>query len=481
MGGLARVWLALAGLVAGVLCAGDLRGPAVALTAAAGAASSLRRRGPGRALGLALCAFAFGASNASIRSPERQPLAALARTVPSCEVYGRTLEEAGGLGLLAAVDSIECTGHPPVADPGAAFVDDFDLAPGRRFSARGWLLPFGGEPFDRARSHAGAAASFRAVVGVDGGPLPGLHALSGRVRAELAAVTAPLGTPGALLRGLTIGDTSGIDATTEQTLRNSGLAHLLAVSGSNVALLLGAVALALRRAPLVGRVSACGAALLLFVAVVGPDASVLRAAGMGVVALVAIAAGRRAEPLHALGLALIVVVALRPGIVHSAGLHLSVAATLGIVLWASPIAARLGRLPRPVAIVAGATAAAQVAVTPLLAGVFGSVPLGGMPSNLLAVPAVAPATILGLAAGVVAPWWEAAGAAAARAAAPFAAWVLRVGEGFGGPQWAPPVPRSWGAALAVPVVAAAVHRLVKLSRAPRKLGEDTKPRPLERS
>jgi competence protein ComEC len=364
-------------------------------------------------------------------------------------------------------------------DPGAAFVDDVDLAPGRRFSARGWLIPLVGEPFDRARSRAGAAASFRAVEAVDGGPLPGLHALSGRVRRGLAAATAPLGTPGALLRGLTIGDTSAIDASTEQTLRNSGLAHLLAVSGSNVALLLGAVALALRRAPLVGRVSACAAALLLFVAIVGPDASVLRAAGMGVVALVAVVAGRRAEPLHALGLALVAVVALRPGIVYSAGLHLSVAATLGIVLWATPIAGRLGRLPRPLALAAGATAAAQVAVTPLLAGVFGSVPLGGMPANLLAVPAVAPATILGLAAGAVAPWSEVAGAAAARAASPFAGWVLRVGEAFGGPEWAPPVPRSWGAVLAVPVVAAAVHRLVKLSRPPRKLGDDTKPRPPE--
>ena len=447
--------------------------------AAVGAALSLRRRGIARVAGLVACTFAFGAVDAAVRSPDGQAAAALAGSIPSCTATGRSLEDAGGLGLLAAVDAIECDGHPAVSDAGAVFLDDFELAPGRRFSAEGWLIPFGPDPFDRARSRAGAAASFRVTTGTDAGGLPGLHAVAGRVREGLAAATAPLGTPGALLRGLAIGDTSAIDEATEDTLRRSGLAHLLAVSGSNVALLLGLVALVLRRAPLGGRVAACAGALVLFVAVVGPDASVLRAAGMGVVALVAVVAGRRAEPLHALGLALVAVVALRPGIVYSAGLHLSAAATLGIVLWAGPFAGRLHRLPRPLAVAAGATLAAQVAVMPLLAGVFGSVPLGGLPANVLAIPAVAPATVLGLAAGAVAPWSDAVASVLARLGAPFAAWVLRVGEGFGAPGWAPPIPRCWGYVAAVPVVAAAVHRLVVLSQPPRKLGADPKPRPPE--
>lgn len=468
MGGLARVWAALAGLVAGVLWAEPT--PAL-LAGAAGLGLSLRRRGPARACGLVLCAFAFGAVDAGIRSPERQPLAAMARTIPSCTISGRSLEDAGGLGLIAAVDLAECSGQPAVVDAGAAFLDDFEIAPGRRFSAHGWLIPLSDEPFDSARSHAGGAASFRVTEGTDAGSLPGLHAVAGRVRDGLAEATVPLGASGSLLRGLAIGDTSGVDAATEDELRRSGLAHLLAVSGSNVALLLGLVALVLRRAALVRRVLACAAALVLFVAVVGPDASVLRAAGMGVVALVAVAAGRRAEPLHALGLALVAVVALRPGIVYSAGLHLSVAATLGIVLWAGPLAERLHRLPRPVALAAGATCAAQVAVTPLLAGVFGSVPLGGLPANLLAIPAVAPATVLALAAGAVAPWSDALASGLARAAAPFAGWILRVGEAFGGPGWALTVPRRWGLVLAVPVVAAAVLRVTKLSQPPRKLEE----------
>lgn len=469
MGGLARVWSALAGLVAGVLCAESLAAMPVGLVAAGGIGMSLRRRGAARVAGLVAVSFAFGAVDAAIRSPERQPLAGLARSVPSCDLSGRTLEEAGGLGLLVAVDVAECTEGAPVLDAGAAFVDDFELAPGRRFRASGWLIPLGDEPFDRARSRAGAAVSFRVVEGTDAGGLPGLHALAVRVRTGLAGATGSLGASGALLRGLAIGDTAGIDGTTEDTLRRSGLAHLLAVSGSNVALLLGLVALVLRRTSLATRVVSCAVALVLFVAVVGPDSSVLRAAGMGVVAIVAIAAGRRAEPLHALGLALVALVALRPGIVYSAGLHLSVAATLGIVLWAAPVAERLHRFPRPVALAAGATFAAQVAVTPLLAGVFGSVPLGGLPANLLALPAVAPATVLGLAAGAAAPWSEGLGSGVAALAAPFAGWILRVGEAFGGPGWALTTPNAWGPIAAAPVVVAAAFRIAKLSRPPRKL------------
>jgi ComEC/Rec2-related protein len=468
MAGLARVWLLLAGLVAGVLFAPSPA--AAAAVALAGAALSFRRRGPGRAVALVAVAFAFGATNAYVRLPERQPLTALARTVPSCAVHGRTLEDAGGLGVLVAIDRIECEGRGPAVDAGTAFLDDFEIAAGRAFSAEGWLIPLTTEPFDRARSHAGAAASFRVTTATDEGALPGMHRFAGAVRDGLEVAAAPLGAPGALLRGLAIGDTAGLDGHTEELLRRSGLAHLLAVSGSNVAILLGAVAVTLRNASMLVRVGVCAATLVAFLAVVGPDASVLRAAGMGAVALVALAAGRRAEPLHALGLALVTVVALRPGIVYSAGLHLSVAATLGIVLWAGPIAARLRRLPRPAALALGATSAAQIAVTPLLAGVFGALPVAGLPANLLALPAVAPATVLTLAAAAAAPWSGAVAAALARAASPFAAWILRVGETFGEPAWASlSVPRSWGVVLAVPVVAAAARRIVTLSRPPRRL------------
>jgi competence protein ComEC len=458
MAGPARIWLALSGLVAGVLCAGAAP-VAVSIAAVAAPVSASRRRPLWRSVSLVAIAFAAGAVSAALRDPGRAPAAALAQDVPACRVAGRTLEDAGGLGLLAAVDRADCAGAV-VEDAGAVFLNDVRIGPGRRFVAEGWLVPFGTDEFDRARQRAGASASFQTRSIRDLGDASVVHGMGGRVRASLATSVAPLGRAGQLLRGLTIGDTSGIDPDTEETLRRSGLAHLLAVSGSNVAILLGAVAFALRAARFVVRVGACALVLALFLVVVGPDASVLRAACMGAIALVALAWGRRTEPLSALGLALLVLVALRPGIVYSTGLHLSAAATAGIVLWTRPLAARLPRLPKIAAAAVAATLAAQVAVTPLLVGVFGRVPLGGLPANVLAMAAVPPATILGLAAAAAGPFAGAPARLLAGAAAPFAAWILRVGEAFAGVSWAAPeVPPVWGIFLAVPVVAAALRSI----------------------
>jgi hypothetical protein len=122
--------MTLAGLGAGVVWSHSLSGMAVLLAGMAGAALSLPRRARTRVVGLVACAFAFGAVDAAVRAPERQPLALLARTVPWCEAAGRTLEDAGGLGVLAAIDDIDCDGHGRVLDAGAAFVDDFEIPPG---------------------------------------------------------------------------------------------------------------------------------------------------------------------------------------------------------------------------------------------------------------------------------------------------------------------------------------------------------------
>jgi competence protein ComEC len=468
MGGLARVWLALAGLVGGVLCAALGTGVAAAV-ALAGATVGFRRRGPWRVAGLVAVAFACGVATAALRAVERQPAFDLARSIPSCEVTGRTLEEAGGLGLLASADHVDC-GDVVLEDAGVVFLDDVALAPARRFVATGWLVPLRDGGFDGARKRAGAAAAFAATDAEDLGAAGRVHALAHRVRDGLARAAAPLGAPGALLRGLTIGDTGGLDRRTEDVMRRSGLAHLLAVSGSNVAILLGAVAWVLAGAAPVVRTVSCAVALVLFVAVVGPDPSVVRAAGMGAIALVAIASGRRAEPLHALGLALVAALALRPGLVYSAGLHLSAAATLGLVLWSGPLAARVRRLPRAIALVVGATVAAQAAVAPLLVATFGQLPVAGLVANLLALPAVAPATILGLAAGAAGTVADAPAAFLARAAAPFAAWILRVGQGLGEPAWATVnLPPFWGWVLAVPAVVAAARALPRRLSPPRDL------------
>jgi competence protein ComEC len=237
--------------------------------------------------------------------------------------------------------------------------------------------------------------------------------------------------PAALLRGLAIGDTSEIDPSTVDRFRDSGLAHLLAVSGSNVAIVLAAAAVTVRRSSPTMRAACAAGCLLLFVLVVGPEPSVLRAGAMGSLALVALVTGRTTEPLAALGVATAAVIVLRPEMVHSAGLHLSVAATAGIVLFGPRLGARLSMLPRPVAVVLGATLAAQVAVAPVVIGTFGELSLVAPLSNLVAAPAVAPATVLSLGAALLYSVWPPLGRLSMALAEPFGAWILWVADRTG--------------------------------------------------
>jgi competence protein ComEC len=259
------------------------------------------------------------------------------------------------------------------------------------------------------------------------------------------------------LQGLTIGETSDIPPIVVEDFRASGLSHVLAVSGSNVAIVLGAVLASLRSIGHRARIVAGFAALGMFVLVVGPDASVLRAGVMGSITLACLARGRQAEPLAALGIAIIGVIGVRPGMLFSAGMHLSVAATAGIVLWSGSIAARMPRLPTAARVMLAATLAAQIAVAPILALTFGEIPLLAPLANALALPAVGFATIVGLAAAPAAIVWPPAGRLLARSAAPAVAWIGSVAERVGGISGAVvPVPPGLGwlglAAVATAVV-----------------------------
>lgn len=222
-----------------------------------------------------------------------------------------------------------------------------------------------------------------------------------------------------LLLGLAIGDTDRLDPEIEEDFRASGLSHLLAVSGSNVATFLAPVlALATRfRARPRARTAAGVLAVVFFALVTRWEPSVLRASAMAAVALVGVAAGRPRSTAPALGAAVLLLLVADPALVDSVGFELSVAATAGIAAMAGPIAFRLRALPRPLAVAVGATAAAQAAVTPLLLLRFGVVPTVTLLANVLAFPAVAPALLLGVPAGVIGTAWEALGAALGRLAA----------------------------------------------------------------
>jgi DNA internalization-related competence protein ComEC/Rec2 len=201
-----------------------------------------------------------------------------------------------------------------------------------------------------------------------------------------------------LLLGLALGDDSRLDPVVERDFRASGLSHLLVVSGGNVAMVLMPVlalgaALRLSRWP---RFALGLGIVVFFVVLTGAEPSVMRAGVMAGLALVGMLLGRPRSSGSVLAGAVVALLALDPALVWSVGFQLSVAATAGMVALATPIAERLGALPRPVAMAAGATLAAQVGVTPVLLFWFHEVPLSTIGANVLAFPVVAPSMLLGL-------------------------------------------------------------------------------------
>lgn len=422
-------WFLLAGSIAGALV---VRSVSLALVAACvGAIGAAARRSDVVALGVFLIGLGvvgLGASDGGGPTVVEQ----IARRVPICRFEADVREHAGTLGTLLEVSTIECDGRVLQGELGNVVVDGMRGDAGGTASGVGRLVPLGATGFDAGRRRIGADAALSLQEVDYRSPSSPVPAAAARLRRGVTEAGRAIGSRrGSLLAGLTIGDTSRMEPRTEERMRRAGLSHLVAVSGSNVAIVVGAAMFAVGRAGKFMGVAAAVTALLIYTVTVGPEPSVLRASAMGAIGLVALASGRRTEPLAALALALSVVLAARPQMIYSVGLQLSAVATAGLILWAAPLADRLGRLPRPVALGAGATVAANVAVTPLLMGIFGEVSLVSPLANLLAMPAVPPATVLGLLAGLLSVVSARLGALTAHLAEPFVGWILAVGDMFG--------------------------------------------------
>jgi competence protein ComEC len=248
------------------------------------------------------------------------------------------------------------------------------------------------------------------------------------LRQSSAAVLAP--APAALLPGLVEGDTSGLPPEVVREFNTVGLTHLTAVSGANLAIVCGAALLVLRFlgvGPVLVAVAA-GVALVGFVVLSGPEPSVLRAAVMGAIALLALGLGRERSAFPALSGSVLGLLLLLPSLAISAGFALSVLATAGLILLA-PIwctALRQKGVPPGVAEALAVPAAAHVVTAPLVAAISGEVSVVAVVANLLAEPVIAPATVFGVLATVAAPVWAWLARVFVWLSAPELEWVLAV-------------------------------------------------------
>ncbi|HKS00356.1 MAG TPA: ComEC/Rec2 family competence protein, partial [Arthrobacter sp.] len=172
-----------------------------------------------------------------------------------------------------------------------------------------------------------------------------------------------------LLPGMVTGDTGALSEELETAMKTVGLTHLTAVSGANCSLILGALLLAARSMRL-ARMPAAAAALAglgLFVLMVGPDASVLRASLMGAIAVASLAGGRAGRGLTFLCLAVIALLLVQPELGLSFGFLLSVLATLGIIVLGHSIMRWLpAGVPRWVAAAVAVPLSAQVLCGPVI-------------------------------------------------------------------------------------------------------------------
>lgn len=287
--------------------------------------------------------------------------------------------------------------------------------------------------------NAGWVLMARGVATTVREPGPFLSAIDGMRQGLVSLSREEPGDGGRLLPGLAIGDTSAVDRGLLEAMRVTSLSHLVAVSGSNCAIVVAIVValVALLGGGVWARLIAGVLALVGFVILVTPEPSIIRASIMAAIVLAFIASARPVRGIPVLGVTVLILLAINPWMALDFAFALSVMATGGILLFSVPLAKKFGRfLPAPVALILALPVAAQIACQPILILLNPVIPVLAVPANALAAPAAPLATIIGMVACVFAgvlpdlsaslvglAWWPSAYIAAigrALSAAPFA-------------------------------------------------------------
>jgi competence protein ComEC len=248
----------------------------------------------------------------------------------------------------------------------------------------------------------------------------------------------------AMLPALVLGDTSAVNPETVREFRAAGMTHLTAVSGANVTIVCAAVLFSARMIGPRAAVALAAVALVAFVIVVQPTASVLRAAVMGAIGLAGMLSSRRRQAIPALSTTVVVLMAVAPQLAVDVGFGLSVVATAALIVIAPVWSRRLaGRgCPKPLADALAVAWAAQVVTAPLVAGISGRFSLVAVAANLVVAAVIAPITVLGSAAAVLCLLWPLGAQLLIRFTGPALWWVLSVAHCASGvPAATVPVPQ----------------------------------------
>jgi len=199
----------------------------------------------------------------------------------------------------------------------------------------------------------------------------------------------------ALFMGLVIGDDRAQSRTMVTSFRKSGLSHLTAVSGQNVAFVLAVFGVYINRARTWWRLGLTLFLLVWFVVMTRAEPSVLRAATMAAMSAVAFARGRDLSAQKALLYSVVILLALDPLLLFSIGMWMSSLATCGLI-FVSPFSKKYIHGPKWITEPLATTLGAQVGVLPVSLLVFSSAPAIALVTNLLAVPVAGFVMLVGL-------------------------------------------------------------------------------------
>jgi competence protein ComEC len=248
-----------------------------------------------------------------------------------------------------------------------------------------------------------ARATARSVeeVGRQGGPLGAVRSF----RARLLAVLDPASSPArALVAGVVCGNQGAVSAfDVGDDFSNLGLSHLVAVSGSHLAVVSGIAGTLVGRLRLRPgwRCAILGAFLGVYVLFTGVQVSAVRAWVMAVLGLTSVVVGRRAHAVSAVGAAAAAMMLVDPGCASNLGFQLSVLSVAGLALYARLVGAWVARAlparaPDALGEGVGVTLVSQAATAPVALPTFGVLPLLAPVANVVVAPAVSLLLVLGI-------------------------------------------------------------------------------------
>lgn len=250
--------------------------------------------------------------------------------------------------------------------------------------------------------------------------------------------------------GLVLGDKAiPVDAETKSAFVQTGLIHVLAASGMNVAIIAGAVLwlLILLKVPFRKRLGLAMLAVAFYSLLTGMPPSIQRAAAMLEIALALKMLNRELSPVFLLCLATNLLLLMNPENMASIGFQFSVLTTFGLVTMVPPLQDALGYyITRALAGTLLVPLIAQLWIWPLSVEYFNQFPIHSLPMNIVAMLLVAPLTVLGFTAGMLSLIMPPLAGALCWLSQAFLnplLWLVHWGQDQGWAQWQLPSPAPW--------------------------------------